>query len=308
MLLINRIIEDSKTSEDLDKVDASSYNPFRILEPDTLDRLFNNTNPINPKKMRTVRFHANRQKFADYINKEIKFDAQMGIAKEIKKRIPGFDDDDIGDSCAELFLQIIDDIIDGRETSSPIITSAKPINPKIKEVPAATVYYDDSDGMLHIGNTTIPIPKRLQPPTDIAPEEEVYVKKLFIAYADAMKCGLLTKDNLESLPMKYQQNFKEQRINYYSADRINRFVRESIVDGEEQFITWTSDTYDYISDTLWDDYDDGYHRLVSVLKKVVDCSTTSIVDNFKNLIGPKEKKGACHLLANDGTIHWVLKK
>lgn len=55
-----------------------------------------------------------------------------------------------------------------------------------------------------------------------------------------------------------------------------------------------------------DDYDDGYRRLISVLKKVIDSSTTSIVDNFKNLIGPKEKKGVCHLLADDGTINWVI--
>lgn len=305
LLLIDTIMEDAKTPEDLKKVDTNSYNPFEILKEDTLDRLFHGTNPINQKKMRTVKSLINKQKFADYVN-ESRFDAQISIAKEIKKRIPSFDDDDIGDSCAELFIQIIDDIIDGHETSSPVIASVPSSNPKIKEVPATTVYFDDSDGKLHIGNTTISLPKELQPPNDIAPEEEVYVRELLVAYADAMKSGSLTKDNLENLPMKYQRNFKEQRINYYSAERINRFIRESIVDGEEQFSKWKSDTYDYISDTLWDDYDDGYHRLISVLKKVIDSSTTSIVDNFKNLIGPKEKKGVCHLLASDGTIHWVI--
>ncbi|AGX41923.1 ABC-three component system protein [Clostridium saccharobutylicum] len=305
LLLIDTIMEDAKTPEDLKKVDTNSYNPFARLKPDTLDRLFHGTNPINQKKMRTVKSLINKQKFNDYVNKS-RFDAQIGIAKEIKKRIPSFDDDDIGDSCAELFIQIIDDIIDGHETSSPVITATPPVNPKIKEVPATTVYFDDSDGKLHIGNTTISLPKELQPPSDIAPEEDIYVRKLLIAYADAMKSGLLTKENLESLPIKYQRNFKEQRINYYSAERINRFVRESIVNGEEQFIKWKSDTYDYISDTLWDDYDDGYRRLISVLKKVIDSSTTSIVDNFKNLIGPKEKKGVCHLLADDGTINWVI--
>jgi hypothetical protein len=304
LLLIDTIMEDAKTSEDLKKVDNNSYNPFGRLQEDTMDRLFHGTNPINQKKMRTVRSLVNKQKFADYVNTS-RFDAQIGIAKEIKKRIPSFDEDDIGDSCAELIIQIIDDIIDGHETSSPVITFAPPMNPKIKDVPAATVYFDDSDGKLHIGDTTISIPKELHPPSDIAPEEEIYVGKLLVAYADAMKSGLLTKENLESLPVKYQRNFKEQRINYYSAMRIHRFTRESIVNGEEQFSKWKSDTYDYISDTLWDDYNDGYRRLTSVLIKVIDSSTTSILDNFKNLIGPKEKKGVCHLLASDGPIHWV---
>jgi hypothetical protein len=291
LLLIDTIMEDAKTPEDLKKVDANSYNPFGRLEPDTLDRLFRGTNPINQKKMRIVKYHVNKQKFADYVNAS-RFDAQIGITNEIKKRIPSFDDDDIGDSCAELFIQIIEDIIDGQEASSTVITAASPINPKIKEVPVATVYFDSSDGKLHIGDTAISLPKELQPPSDIASEEEVYVTKLLTAYADAMKSGLPTKENLEGLPVKYQRNFKEQRINYYSAVRIDRFVREAIADGEEQF-------------SKWDDYDDGYRRLISVLQKVIDCSTTSIVDKFQNLIGPKEKKGVCHLLANDGPIHWV---
>ncbi|MPN22620.1 hypothetical protein SDC9_170003 [bioreactor metagenome] len=41
------------------------------------------------------------------------------------------------------------------------------------------------------------------------------------------------------------------------------------------------------------------------MKKVVDCSTTAVVDNIQNLVGPKEKKGTCHLLVNDGCIRWV---
>jgi hypothetical protein len=304
LLLIDTIMEDAKTPEDLIKVGANSYNPFERLEPDTLDRLFRGTNPINQKKMRAVNNHVNKQKFSDYVSTS-RFDAQLGIAIEIKKRIPSFDDDDIGDSCADLFIQIINDIIDGDEASSPVITAASKVNPKIKEVPVAAVYFDSSDGKLHIGATAISLPKELQPPSDIAPEEEVYVTKLLTAYADAMEGELPAKENLQGLPVKYQRNFKEQRINYYSAVRIDRFVREAIADGEEQFSKWKADTYDYISDTLWDDYEDGYRRLTSVLKKVIDSSTTSIVDKFQNLIGPKEKKGACHLLANEGTIHWV---
>lgn len=41
------------------------------------------------------------------------------------------------------------------------------------------------------------------------------------------------------------------------------------------------------------------------MKKVVDSTSTSVVDDFHQLVGAKEKEGVCHLLANDGTIHWV---
>ena len=65
--------------------------------------------------------------------------------------------------------------------------------------------------------------------------------------------------------------------------------------------TWKSETYDYISDTLRDEYDNGFKRLVEVLKTVIHCKTTSVVDQCERLIGPKERKGVCHLLEIDWT-------
>lgn len=303
--LFDSIMADPVTPEDNKKSIEDKYNPFGKLVPDTLDRLFKGTNPLNQKKVHVAIDHADSDKFAKYVD-SLGWEAQRAINEEFKKRIPDFNpDDNLGYACADLFLQIMDDIYDGRETSSPIITTGTASTPKMKTIPAATVYYDETDGKLHIGDVEISIPKELVPPDDIAPEEEVYVTELLMAYANAINKGTITKDELDSLPQKYKRNFSDQRINYYSAVRIDRFVRESIADGDSQASTWKSDTYDYIKDTLWDDYDNGYKRLISVLKKVVDSSTTSVVDTFQNLVGSKEKKGVCHLLANDGTVHWV---
>lgn len=216
-------------------------------------------------------------------------------------------DDNLGYACADLFIQILKDIVDGNEISSPVLSNTLPAPPLDKPVsiPSSSVYYDEVDGKIHIGSIGISIPKELVPPKDIAPEEETYVRELLAAYADAEKRGILTQAELDSLPSKYKRNFSDQRINYYSAVRIERFVRESIANGEDEARKWKDGTFDYIKDTLWDDYDDGYKRLVAVMKKVVDSSTTSVVSSFDNLISAKEKKGACHLLVNDGKMKWV---
>ena len=303
--LFDSIMRDPQSVEERNLSANDRYNPFAVLKPDSLDRLFKGTNPLNPKKVHKVISRKDIDKFASYIN-TLNEHNQMAIEDEFKTMIPHFNPDEVfGYACADLFLQILDDIYEGRESSSINASNNPPSSSKLTSIPPKTIYYDESDGKLHIGSVEISIPKEIEPPQDIAPEEEKYVCELLNAYAEAIKSGDLTKSDLDSLPTKYKRNLSDQRISYYSALRIDRFLRESIDKGEEHSKKWKSETHDYIKDTLWDDYDDGYKRLLAVMKKVVDCSTTSIVDNFQNLVGPKEKKGTCHLLVNDGCVHWV---
>lgn len=305
LFLFDTIMEDATTPAALKKVDANTYNPFGKLKPDTLDRLFLGSNPLNPKRVHAARELVDSDKFANYID-GLRWESQRSINEEFKKRLPNFNENDnLGYSCADLFIQIMDDIYDGHETSSPIISVTTPMQTKTTTIPAATVFYNEKEGKIQIGETSISIPKELAPPSNIASEEEIYIQELLSAYADVIKVGVITKNDLTTLPTKYQRHFTEQRINYYSAIRIDRFVRKSIINGDEQAEKWKSGTYDYISDTLWDEYDNGYRRLLAVLKTVVSSSSTSVVDTFQNLVGAKERKGVCHLLANDGIVHWV---
>lgn len=305
LLLFDNIMRNPTTSEEIRLSKSGKYNPFEKLAPDTLDRSFKGSNPLNHKKVHEVLVRKDTDKFARYID-SLNWENQRAIDEELKKRIPNFNpEDNLGYACADLFLQILDDIYEGRESSNLNNTDSKKPTSKLTEYPTPTIYYDEIDGKLHIGEIEINIPKELETPKDIAPEEEIYVRELFAAYADSLKSGELTSADLSSLPNKYKRNFSDQRINYYSAIRIDRFVRESFKEGDAQANKWKLDTLDYIKDTLWDDYDDGYKRLVAVMKKVVDGSTTSIIDTIHNLVGPKEKKGACHILVNDGSVRWV---
>lgn len=303
--LFDNIMRDPQSSEEIELSAKNKYNPFDSLAPDSLDRFFKGTLPLSKRNVRKVISKKDSDKFANYIS-NLNDHNQMAIEDEIKTMIPDFNADEVlGYACADLFLQILDDIYEDRESSSINVPNNSTSASKLKSLPPQTIYYDESDGKLHIGNVEISIPKEIEPPQDIAPEEEKYVSELLAAYAEVIKSGNLTKADLDSLPTKFKRNFSDQRINYYSALRIDRFIRESIDNGEEHSKKWKSETHDYIKDTLWDDYDDGYKRLLAVMKKVVDCSTTSVVDNIQNLVGPKEKKGTCHLLVNDGCVRWV---
>lgn len=296
LLLFDSIMRTPSTKEELEQEQNDKYNPFDLLQQDTIERLFRGGN-LNAKKLRMVYQKRDTNKFAKYIQ-QFDEDTQFNIEKDIKNHLPQFNSEegDIGYACADLFVAIIHDQID----DEPIIKNTKDKISNADEL-SRSFYYDPTDNKIHIDNTIIELPPQLLPPDGIADEEGFYIVQLLNAYAEALGSSTITIDDVPSLKRKYRDNFEEQRINYYSAIRIDRILRESFANPDIEMKTWKSETNDYISDTLRDEYDNGFKRLVEVLKTVVHCKTTSVVDQCERLIGPKERKGVCHLLEIDWT-------
>lgn len=289
---------------------VKSENPLAKLGNSSLSKLFNGSSSISQKSAKILSSGKKLQHFASYVS-NFSYDNQCAIREEIRLSDSNFDNDDnIGFSCADLFIEIIDEVVTPKaNTSTPISQKNAPqiqgFLPNAKTLPVQTISFDPSTNKLSIDDIMIDIPSVLTPPSTIESDEEQYVQALLDAYADAKGSARLKSADIPSLESKYKRNFEEQRVNYYSALRIKQMLRETMETGDLEMRKWLDGTFDYISDTLWDDYDHGYKRLVEVLKKAVDSSTTSVVDRMVHLISAKEKKGACHMLANESRIDWV---
>lgn len=285
-------------------IKKNAKNPFSGIQPDTVERYIRRQRPFNKKRLRDTRKMRNIDGFASFIGKYFDDTQKFNIETEIQRHRPSFNEsaDDINYPVADLFLELLDDLIgDTAISSSPVVTNPTASTP----VTSGSYYYDPVDKKIHIGGNIINLPPELLPPENIEDEEIPYVNELLLAYADASGGVPLTKDEVSKLKGKYKDNFVEQRINYYSAVRICRIIRESYANPDQEMKTWKTQTFDYISDTYRDDYPNGYKRLIAVLKKVVDSKTQAAIDGCDQLIQPKERKGVCHLLATDGIIHWV---
>lgn len=127
------------------------------------------------------------------------------------------------------------------------------------------------------------------------------------AYAEALSREKISVDEIQGLPKKYQKNFYDQRKAYLSAESIQRSISEVYEDGENQFDILKDDAFNGIKTTYYDDYDNGYRRLLEVLKKISDVQLTkSKLSLIKNLIGNLERLGIVHILVNDKTMSsWV---
>lgn len=283
------------------QVDPEPWNPFDGIGKDAQERLFRGQRPFQIPKLKKVYARRDDHRFAAYINGQKK-EVVAHIEEDFCRLSSDFtEDQNIGYYCQDWLTQFIQREIDRDRNTPPV----SPANRMTAQEFQASFYVDRSEGKIHFGNETITIPPELIPPEQITDEEDLYVAALLDAYAQAAKQPPVTRDQIDQLKNTYRKNFAEQRINYYAAVRITRIIRECFIDDEAELARWLNESSDYISVTRQDDYDDGFQRLKAVLKKVVDCKTTSAVDQCERLIGPKERQGACHLLVNDKRFVWV---
>ena len=219
----------------------------------------------------------------------------------------GFDVEpsEVGQACANILAQII------RRRSEGLSDDVTALNYQrmetgrsLKNIAPATI--ERRGDKLHISGEVITIHQALVP-DDVGKHELDYIRALYEAYAQKLNKETFTADDVPSLPKRYAENYKEQRMAYYSAVSIERSVRDIFDDGEDEFGRLKDDAWHGINTTYWRDYEDGYARLNAVLEKITSTTLdSSVLSQMRNLIGNLEKKGICHILVNDGVIEsWV---
>lgn len=215
------------------------------------------------------------------------------------------DPSEVGQACANILAQIIRRRAEGLSDDVTLLNYQRmEAGKKLKNIAPATI--ERRGDKLHISGEVITIHQALVP-DDVGKHELDYIRALYEAYAQKLNRETFTAGDIPSLPKRYAQNYKEQRMAYYSAVSIERSVRDIFDDGEDEFDRLKGDAWHGINTTYWKDYEDGYTKLNAVLEKITSTTLdSSVLSQMRNLIGNLEKKGICHILVNDGVIEsWV---
>lgn len=173
--------------------------------------------------------------------------------------------------------------------------------------PVTPTRYDTSTHTIYLDSEEITLPIQLVPQSLLNNEEMPYINALCEVYAEKLN-QLITPANLDGLPKNLQHHFSEQRRAFYSAESVQRSIREVFADGEKQFNALKDDAWEGISPTYYDDdIPNGYERLKKVLEKITSTTLSkSTLTAIIGMIGNLEKKGICHILVNDERIKsWV---
>ena len=162
----------------------------------------------------------------------------------------------------------------------------------IKTYPIAQVvdeYLDTIYGNIRFGGRRLSLPTTLTPTDTIEWEEMPYISALLEAYSDELSIKIDTIKSLEAYS-SYFKHLNRQRKDYYSAETIRRFVRDTLTDSQ-QFDVLKEEIYNGIIDTHEQEYDSGYKRLVEDLKQAAVTNTSkSMLDRKLHCIGNSERK------------------
>ena len=301
--LVGDTLRDPMTDEEVLMDQNDEFNPLASrMSINMLDQILEGKKFISKARAGLICSRYDGQDFADEIDNLYDADKEhlqaflehRGIIVEINE---------LGSAVQDIMNQIFFFFFKGIHDVAITLTIHDP-KPSIKNLAGDRIYCED--GKLYIDGNVIELPIKLSD-AQIYDFEAGYISALCDAYADALSRDAVTVDDIPTLPKKFQTNFYDQRKAYLSAESIQRSIREVYEDGENQFDILKEDAFSGIKTTYLDDYDNGYRRLLEVLKKISDVQLTkSKLSLIKNLIGNLERLGIVHILVNDKTImSWV---
>lgn len=301
--LVGDLLRDPMTEEEVKMDENDEFNPLASkMSLNMLDQILEGKKFISKARAGLICSRFDGEEFAEEIDNLYDADKEH-LQTFLSLRNIDVDITEIGSAVQDVLNQIFHGLAKGIHDVDVVLTIHEP-KPSIKNLAGDRIFCED--GKLYIDGNVIELPIQLSD-AQIYDFEAGYISALCDAYADALSRDSVTVDDVSTLPVKYQRNFYEQRKAYLSAESIQRSISEVYEDGENQFDILKEDAYEGVKTTYLDDYDNGYRRLLEVLKKISDVQLTkSKLSLIKNLIGNLERLGIVHILVNDKTItSWV---
>jgi len=137
------------------------------------------------------------------------------------------------------------------------------------------------------------------PPDEFDTSEAVYISQLNKAYADHLGIDEKSLDLEQDHTLK--SHFIRQRINFYFAESLHRFSRDSVPPGTYEALK--EELYNAVVDIADASHNDGLERLRKVTTHAQSLGFPSNL--LHQVMRTQDKGGMCHQLANENKITWV---
>lgn len=284
-----------------DERDAE-YNPLHGLENATLADILSGKRPISKNRAKDICSKFDGVEFESVVDDLLDSNKEQ-ISAYFSECDCEVRPEDVGHAVTESFRQIFLGLSQGLKEVDLRLDLYEP-KPSVRAIASDKIFFEE--GKLIIEGACIDLPVKLDE-DEVYAFENRYISALCDAYAEALSRDSVTPDDIDQLPAKYRMNYQNQRRAFLSAESVQRSIREVYEDGENQFDVLKEDAFNGISTTYYDEHENGYKRLLSVLSKVSDIRLEkSKLMLIKNLIGNLERLGIVHILVEDGALpSWV---
>ena len=145
------------------------------------------------------------------------------------------------------------------------------------------------------------------PSSKIKRTEKRYIDALMDVYGQLTKIDRFKLANLDSFP-EHKTHFARQREDYLLAEAVRRGTRDIYGDtDEENFNVFLDEVCSGVIDIWEEPHLTGFDRLKDVLVAAVRTPVQQCwISRETAWIGNHQKKGACHVLVNEGKLEgWV---
>lgn len=274
-------------------------NPLANISDDTVNRYFSSkTDKISKKNSIILLNIIQVPLLTAYISEQLNADTTDRLEERLTEAGLFNNSSDIGidEVCAKLFMNYLEQLAGIATPTNTLIS--------VSDIPISKVYVEN--GKIIIGTESFTLPCKSSIPDNIVDVEDAYCKQLLQAYSENDGKSKTDIYDIPSLPTRYKKHLQDQRINYFNADYVLRTVKESFKDSSQQIEILKQETYDSVSDYLFDDYPSAYKKISDTLKHITTVSFKKPeITQIQNFIGNSEKKGLCHTLVNDGKFSWI---
>lgn len=153
------------------------------------------------------------------------------------------------------------------------------------------------------GGTKKPVRRKNMTFTSKIEEYEInYVNELLDVYTE--KLGFpVTKDNIKK-HIKINEDFNENRSYFFSAESLNRNLRD-VLSSNEEFDNLKNEIYSGVSNFAKREFKLSEEKMNEILHEATRTDLSSCVSyRYLHFVKNDDKKGICHHLVNEGRITW----
>ena len=299
-----RIVTDALIPQDAFDSGKITENPVYSYEDRMLQYIFKGEKPLSSDIAAAIRAVMDDVQFEEYFE-DFSETALEGLSRDLKEY--GFEVEPyrVPKACSNILIQLIEHIAEGLpEAVTALDYVARGKGRLLKDIPPSSVEF--RNGQFHINGDTITIDMSSYSEEE-ADQTMRYVQALYEAYESKLK-RKINAENIDTMPQRLQENYKEQNRAFFYADSVRHEIRELFDDGENEFKKLKEDEMTFIRRTYWRPYDDAFERLDAVLDRAMSADlSSSVLANMRNLINNLAKMGICQILVNDGEIKsWVI--
>lgn len=274
-------------------------NPFDGKSEDYRERLYRGQDPIVQKNAKKI-LNVNYTLFTDFLDNCMDEDNYPIISNDINKTFNIKSNPTLESISSELYRILIG------LTNSIISTETK--TPKIKRKRESLENIKvEGDNIYENGRVIAKVPNITLNESEL-PHELPYIEQLLLAYADAEELDEIGLDDLPSLDPLYQEDFCEQKLNFYKAQYMYRVLGEIEKNSSKDIKKLKEEILDAVKPISRLHYDNAFIKMTQVTTESTRTNlSSSLISRNTDLLGNKEKKGVCHDLVNDNELWWVEK-